>query len=439
MQLDKLDIKIQEAARQYQPALDEQAWDTMEKLLDEHLPLKKNDRRKFIWLWLLLFLLAGTLFMITKPWNMKEEAFRSPEHNIISAFANVFEKVAIISENSTASLITGKKLPVNNPMPLDNSAPRLNLSINKAFRGKPAFENSDNQNNIAKAIIKDHSSLKVTAKTSADKENEMVKNNNSSDDNHYQSDDAPGISKTMNDEEKAGNKNIIKNEISNFSDKQNDIPPVESKAPSSKNKNKFSNSFALLFSAGPDVSAVDIGNIGKVNPVYGIGAGYNIDKHWTLRTGFYVTRKAYEAKLSDYHPPAGFWNYYPNLEYIDADCKVYEVPLIINYHFSETSKRLWFGSAGVSSYFMKKEKYDYVSKDPSGQYSYNDYIVNNKNKHFLSSLRFSGGYERKLNKNFTIITEPYINLPLTGVGFGKVKLHSAGILFTLSVKPFTKK
>jgi hypothetical protein len=53
-------------------------------------------------------------------------------------------------------------------------------------------------------------------------------------------------------------------------------------------------------------------------------------------------------------------------------------------------------------------------------------------------LNFSGGYQYSFNKQFSFAAEPYINLPLKGVGEGKVKLNSGGILFTLKMKPFLK-
>ena len=35
--------------------------------------------------------------------------------------------------------------------------------------------------------------------------------------------------------------------------------------------------------------------------------------------------------------------------------------------------------------------------------------------------------------------EPYVKLPLTGIGYGKVKLNSGGILFSIGIKPFAAK
>ena len=59
MQFDFFDKKIKEAAENHHPAYDEKAWTKMEKLLDKHLPQKKDDRRRIIFFLLLFFLLVG--------------------------------------------------------------------------------------------------------------------------------------------------------------------------------------------------------------------------------------------------------------------------------------------------------------------------------------------------------------------------------------------
>ncbi|MEJ0103665.1 MAG: hypothetical protein WDO19_14420 [Bacteroidota bacterium] len=45
----------------------------------------------------------------------------------------------------------------------------------------------------------------------------------------------------------------------------------------------------------------------------------------------------------------------------------------------------------------------------------------------------------RLSNKLSLIAEPYIKIPMEGIGFGSIKLNSAGVLFTLSVKPFARK
>jgi hypothetical protein len=193
-------------------------------------------------------------------------------------------------------------------------------------------------------------------------------------------------------------------------------------------------------SVGPDFSSVGIGQTGKLQPVFGAGIGYKISKKVSVRTGFYTARKIYSADPEDYHPPYNFWAYYPNLKTIDANCKVYEIPVVVDYTISQNKKRNWFVSAGLSSLLMKKETYDYYFK-PNSSPTYITYskTLVDQNKHYFSVLDLSGGYTRKVNKNFSLRAEPYAKFALTGVGYGKVKLNSGGVLFSAIITPFARK
>ena len=155
-----------------------------------------------------------------------------------------------------------------------------------------------------------------------------------------------------------------------------------------------------------------------------------------MRTGFYFAKKIYNAAPDQYHTPGGN---YPYLTDVDATCKIYEIPVSLSYSFGQRKKHNWFGSVGLSSFIMKKEDYTYNYKTPAGQ-TYTYYRgVSNENKHYFSVLNLSGGYQYQLNKRLSLQAEPYFKIPLGGVGQGKVKLNSAGILFTLTVKPFAKR
>lgn len=414
MKPDKFDIKIQEAAAHNEPAYNELEWNAMEKLLDEEMPQQKKDSKKIFWIFLLLFFTTG-LLLINYPYKNKEEAMLSANRNSDNTSAE--------TSDSTESYLAG----TNNKI---QSQPGKNNFISQNPAQKITF-----QTQVQKLIKKEKKNNKVI------EDKNIIAQNKKNTSPNFNSDESnkPLQSDPSKNSSADSKNNAAGDKKNNYLQKENDQIPSPKKNSTSKKRNQFSNSFSLSFSAGPDVSAVGIGDIGKINFTYGAGLSYQINKKFAVRTGFFVEKKVYDAEASDYHPPVGFWNYFPDLKYVNADCKVYEVPLIVNYYFNSNPKNQWFGSAGLSSYFMKKEKYYYLSKDPSGQNSYDQYTVSNKNQHYFSSLRLSAGYEKKLRNHFSIAAEPYINLPLSGVGYGKVKLYSAGILFTVSKKPFAKK
>ncbi|HWH63937.1 MAG TPA: hypothetical protein VNS50_11710, partial [Ginsengibacter sp.] len=60
---DKLNKKIKDAADQYHPAYEENAWDKMELLLDKHLPVEKKKKKRYFLL-PVIGLLTGSFFIV---------------------------------------------------------------------------------------------------------------------------------------------------------------------------------------------------------------------------------------------------------------------------------------------------------------------------------------------------------------------------------------
>lgn len=201
-----------------------------------------------------------------------------------------------------------------------------------------------------------------------------------------------------------------------------------------KSPSKTPGRISFTFSAGPDISSVG-GKAGQWNAQYGIGISFRLSDRLAIRTGFYATRKIYSADSAHYH--AGFNTpLYYKLTKVDADCAVYEIPVLLTYHFNTTGRHNWFAAAGASSLIMKKEDYVAQYEIAPGQTYSHPYSFVNENRHLFSIIHISGGYQYHFSKRLGLMAEPYIKLPVAGVGYGKVKLSSAGILFSLRYSPF---
>jgi hypothetical protein len=61
------------------------------------------------------------------------------------------------------------------------------------------------------------------------------------------------------------------------------------------------------------------------------------------------------------------------------------------------------------------------------------------NKHYFSVLSLAAGYEYHPGNRVSLSAGPFVNIPLKGIGFGKMKLSSAGLQLNLAIKPFAKK
>jgi hypothetical protein len=230
---------------------------------------------------------------------------------------------------------------------------------------------------------------------------------------------------------------VKEDSVANVIAKSNKQPDSITAKTAAIKKNKATNTFFAGVSFGGDISFVGGNKIGTTKTVTGIGVGYTIKNKLTIRTGFYSGRKIYSADADSYNPPPAFTQYYPYLEKVDANCKVYEIPVALSWHFGKNPSANWFVSAGLSSLLMKKETYNYFYKyTPTGATYSNEWTIKDENKHYFSVATISAGYQRSIGKRMIFIAEPYVKMPLGGVGFGKVRLNSTGVLFTVGIKPF---
>jgi hypothetical protein len=462
MQSENFDNKIREAADHHHPAYDEKAWEKMEQLLDKHLPQKKDDRRRIIFLILLFILLGSGAWFFLGGRGHSDKTVSTTDKNdqqisvapTINNDQNISDKnkVSITvqssdSVNSDHNITKQQKKEENKPVVFDrnkyteNMVNLINDRLKKTVRTNSTSTKNKNSDKNQRSVVNNIPDNVSGAETSSDLSRDNSGNNtvqNSvvpADNNASGKNNSQVITETITKDRSSETMTDKKQERV---DKKDITPATAATADTKKQgaKNKKSNYFFLSLSAGPDVSAAGTYSIGKLKPVYGIGLGYSFHDKFSLRTGFYSVRKVYSASADEYHPSYNFWTYYPYLDKVDADCRVFEIPLLLSYNFSHSMQHSIFGSAGVSSYLMKRETYNYISKLPSGQTTNREVTYNNKNKHYFSVFTLSAGYQRNLSRSVSVAAEPYLKIPVNGIGFGKMQLNSAGILFSLQVKPF---
>ncbi len=194
---------------------------------------------------------------------------------------------------------------------------------------------------------------------------------------------------------------------------------------------------ALAIIAGPDFSSTNSLIGGKTGLTIGVGLGIGLTKKLGIKTGLSYGSKNYVSSAYDYT----FSNPTANkaiFSQINAACQVIEIPLKASYQISENEHRSIELNAGLSSYLMVKENYIFkYNKELNRADRINN--VSNANQHYLSVVELSGTYNIKLsNKKFALGIEPYVKIPLTGIGEGSVPLKSSGVSLKLSYD-FSKK
>lgn len=186
---------------------------------------------------------------------------------------------------------------------------------------------------------------------------------------------------------------------------------------------------SLLF--GPDVSRVKAQQTEPSGYSVGAVGGYQFSKRWAVETGVLWDRKNYYStgkyfKTSKIPLPSG-----STVMEVNGYCAMFEIPVNLRFTALQKSRSGLFVSAGLSSYLMHNENYDYVVQRWGTNYRGNaDYKHASKN--WFSVANLSLGYEHKLGSKINIHIEPYFKIPISGVGIGSLPLSSKGVLLGLT-------
>lgn len=176
---------------------------------------------------------------------------------------------------------------------------------------------------------------------------------------------------------------------------------------------------------GPDLSMIKGQKVDNTGYAIGLIAGYQFSPRWSVEiSGLWSSKKYYsDGKYFDKTSAQMPANLY--LMQVDGECKMIEVPVAVRYIFSK-SQNSFFVTAGFNTYFMNKEHYDYEADAGWGAYwGYKNY--SNPGNYFFSNLQLSGGYQFKVFNKTNIRIEPYLQLPLSKVGTGRMPITSAGV------------
>lgn len=450
MQFEEFDIKVRQAADHHHPAYDQDAWLKMEKLLDKHMPQEKENKRRFIFFLLFFLLLGGGAWLvISKRW--KKQSTLGETHHVAPVNKNTAP-----SNNDQQNIVSIK--PVENPENINPTSPFADEKILNETSTGPAENKVGNvpRKNDQHILFVQNQNIKDKPAISKNKKDDIrvllksdVPVNDVNDKNANAiaaNNDIKPTTNTLPSSEIQKPASVVpeKKEVAKKEEPvkatEPDLAKNDPKKEKQKSKTKKPNTFFFSLSAGPDISFVGSSKPGTTKVIAGGGIGFTLRDRITFRTGFYTGRKVYTASPYDYNPPANFWTYYPYLQKVNADCKVYEIPVSVSYNFGKKKNHSWYGGAEISSLLMKKETYNYYYKyTPTSPVYSKKYSIKNQNEHYFSVLTLSAGYQRTIGKHISIAAEPYFKLPLTGIGLGKVKLNSGGVMFTVAVNPFSFK
>lgn len=200
------------------------------------------------------------------------------------------------------------------------------------------------------------------------------------------------------------------------------------------NKTKVKKFYAGVM-VGPDASFVKMQSVSKIGINAGILAGFQLNKKISIETGALFTKKYYYSDGQYFNRnkltiPANI-----TIENVDGDCNMIEWPLMLRYSLKTTTKHDVSVATGLSSYFMKSESYDYMYNNAGSLYSrYKTY--NQSSNFWFAAVNISVGYSKNLGKFGSLRVEPYIKIPVQGLGIGSLPITSSGLLIGWTKKLF---
>ena len=201
----------------------------------------------------------------------------------------------------------------------------------------------------------------------------------------------------------------------------NSVPPVK------KQSRKGSHGYIGILGA-PDFSTVKYQSMKGVGTTFGLLLGYSFNDRWAVETGLYLDRKRYYTEGEYFNTKALNWPPGYNLLNVDGTCYMWEIPLNIRYNFNKSERMKWFATAGLSTYLMTKESYSYqYTAWSGGPTDENDWKFKTPSQYWFSIVNLSAGYEQRLGKIGNLRLEPYVRLPLSGIGTGRLPIMSAGL------------
>lgn len=215
------------------------------------------------------------------------------------------------------------------------------------------------------------------------------------------------------------NKNIVQPELKNKTVKQKE------------------KKFYVGLMGGIDITTIRFQKIEDAGYNYGMLLGYQLNKKWSIETGVYQAKKFYYTE-GEYFNTSNVWM--PSnskITEVSGNCRMIEIPLTVKYNIAATANKSWFITTGATSYIMQKEDYDYTYYyGNSGNYYTHNRKYDSDSKQFFAAVHLSSGYSRKLNKKTDLRIEPYMKLPIAGMGIGELKFISTGLHLGITRKLF---
>lgn len=400
-------------------------WNDMHSILDKQMPQKKERRRFIVW-WFLsgkgLLLLTVVVFMITASslffLSKKESAAITIEKLPGSSQSDkpiendTVKASSEGNENITTAIESNKEIK-NGISAAAQSSSAVDQVINDRFITEQTKKQSKKY--VAKEQL--NQAIPVSEKyTSKEQFNQPIQDISKHSTNF---DIAPvnlesihrGLVNTTNH-----------NEEKKWVSPQ--LEPVATKVKLNPRNNNESGFYAGIIS-GIDLSSIRFKSI-RTGSTKGFIIGYAVNKKWSIESGLLWDTKRVYDNGKNFHPPGYTPTNGITIVDVNGKSRLYELPVNMKYTII-SGKQSLFTTAGLSSYIMRSETYDYKYEQNNQPGGHNYLSYTNATKNWFSIVNFSVGYIHKLGDFGSIRVEPYVKLPLKNLGVANMPITSTGL------------
>ena len=446
-----MDDLIRQAADEYPLKTGGNDWEKVAAGMQATIPKEPSNHKKYWWLLLLLLPL-----LIAVPLYYQNKSIQKHDNNSIAKTTDTAARKQDVNslsdkENKAPEQVTTEGIAASQANRTGSTKKQNDVSTNNHFTtditaaiGNKNAVSASSVNGRRNQNTSEKDALKFINNTNSSVTNGLADNTNRNNNLSFEKSHLSTI-KNVPDTAAIVNKEIQKNNaekestpaatIHNDDNKATIISQKDSATTAKKTNSKHTSIIKRkgLYAgaaAGLDATMVKFNEVNKIGNSASLIVGYRMNNTWSVETGLMWDNKNYYSPGEYFNKSNTGLSADYNIHYLNGNCKMFEIPLNIKYDFISKRSSGFFVTAGLSSYIMKKEGYNYfVTHDSNptepGYYKQKDY--RNATNNFFSVANISGGYQFIFKNNNSLRIEPYLKVPLKGLGIGKLPFSSTGI------------
>lgn len=410
----ELDELFREGADMQNFEYNSAAWNKMEAKLDA----SERRRRAIFWIFFLSGITTVVLIIILGlPGNSKiakkQDAKLATQLNTNSPSSSIgiVQTEILPSEGLVTELNVNKT--AKNVVPLD-----LKYSVEKSETNR-ALNNSSNINTVQQISFDTSLSFEVTPSNVGINTEEK----------EIQSENKAAVQLQISA--------LARYEISNIKTQKNylksDISTIDVMLVDYEDQDiSISRRLSYSIFAAPEWSSIGFDGPREMGYKIGANIGFQVSEKLEIRTGLSLSQKKFNGEGSQFTEAGGWVDDIMPMT-MEAKCNILEFPLDAVYHFNGVSNNGFVASIGYRGYMLHSEWYGF-EYDPL-QYKpgvmMDEKTIPNPTKKWAGSIELSLGYNRKVGSQLSTQITPYLQIPTTKFGDGKINLFSGGVKFVL--------